>query len=516
MSVRLGVSVSTALTHPKVQVVHEGRGRVVKEKTYNVINGLASNVNFIVFNNNLQVALCALMERVYYHQVNGLFVVPALPLQSTVNKLLRSFKSKFSGHTYKTTPIEIMDFPNWYRGRKRSIYETAAKRLVMDGLSAKLSYLDTFVKVEKVMVEDKRLVPRLIQPRRPIYNVAVGRYIKHLEHSIYKIIGKIFNSRVVMKGKNVYQVAAELRLGYERLKNPKIIGCDASRFDQHVSVPLLKWEHQIYEMFYSGQSKTELKSILRYQLMNRGFINCDDGRVKYTKEGGRCSGDMNTASGNVLLMCAMMYAFLQSCEIPEECLAYFNNGDDCVLMVEEEYEQVVRNTLVKYFGEFGVVMKMGDSTSTFESIEFCQSRPVYDGITWRMVRNLNSLTKDSTILIDLNTETLYKYYLDAIGKCGLSLTSGLPILQEYYACMIRHGQVNSWKHPVLETGMMALSKGLEPIYRPVCNDARASFYNTFGIVPDVQIALEKYFLNLRLEYGRSPCIMMGLVVPYSR
>lgn len=107
--------------------------------------------------------------------------------------------------------------------------------------------------MEKFLEAPKRLVPRLIQPRRPEYNVAVGRYIRQLETYIFKIISKIFYANepvklpVVMKGFDCFQQARYIVEIVNRVGGDWCaIGIDASRFDQHVGTALLRYEHSKY------------------------------------------------------------------------------------------------------------------------------------------------------------------------------------------------------------------------------------------------------------------------------
>jgi hypothetical protein len=51
----------------------------------------------------------------------------------------------------------------------------------------------------------------------------------------------------------------------------------------------------------------ELAELLKWQLQNKGFARTIDGLIKYSVEGCRMSGDMNTALGNCTIMCALVY-----------------------------------------------------------------------------------------------------------------------------------------------------------------------------------------------------------------
>jgi hypothetical protein len=106
-----------------------------------------------------------------------------------------------------------------------------------------------------------------------------------------------------------------------------VVGLDASKFDQHVGTHLLKWEHGIYEHLYPGDGA--LADILREQLRTRGIILCDDGIIKFRVPGSRCSGDMNTALGNCLIMTAMVITYCRQRSI---ACSIIDNGDDCLII----------------------------------------------------------------------------------------------------------------------------------------------------------------------------------------
>lgn len=71
-----------------------------------------------------------------------------------------------------------------------------------------------------------------------------------------------------------------------------------------MSVQALKWEHSIYNAMFRSD---ELAELLGWQLTNKGFARTTDGLIKYEVKGCRMSGDMNTALGNCMIMCALVY-----------------------------------------------------------------------------------------------------------------------------------------------------------------------------------------------------------------
>jgi len=218
---------------------------------------------------------------------------------------------------------------------------------------------------------------------------------------------------------------------------------------------------------------------------------------KYWIDGGRCSGDMNTAMGNIIIACGAVYSFLYSQGV-HNLVRVLDAGDDCCIIGEFETIQRLTPSLSPWFLQLGLIMKVEPLVTVFEQISFCQTSPVYDGVRWRMVRDPRvSLSKDQSILHLRHIEHLTNY-LSTIGDCGISLTGGLPVLQEYYRALGagRPHTTSGVVGNVLETGMFHLSRGMRENYRPVTDEARVSFWRAFGIVPDLQIAIEDHFRTL--------------------
>jgi hypothetical protein len=506
--VRRGISVSTTLSHESVQL-HLRAGKTRWEKWYDEIGGMGSQFEYIAFNSDLKTAECALLERVYFHEVNGKFEPPFKPTVRAVSELLQPFASKFDRLVTQFRPIALEEFPNVYIGRRKVIYERACKRVAVSGFQPKYAFLNSFVKYEKLqVVAGKRSVPRLIQPRKPEFNVCVGRFLRPIEHEVFTLVGRVFGDAggreaygpVIMKGFNSFQRAQHMYDAWSRISNPVAIGLDATRFDQHVNPAVLQWEHRRYQLFYGGSDRKELSTLLKAQIHNRGYIRTSEGEIKYSVEGGRCSGDMNTSLGNCLIMCAGVYSFMTSLNIAPRDYALINDGDDCVLITHDVDAERVVAALPGWFGKIGFIMKVEPPVSVFEDVGFCQTHPVFDGQQWRLVRNFpESLTKDSVVLMDITNPAVYPRYFRSIGDCGLALTYGMPVLQEYYECFRRAASGLPLEHPVFGQGMARLAAGLHPHYEPVSVEARVSFAAAYGILPDAQIEFEEYYRSLDLK-----------------
>jgi hypothetical protein len=411
------------------------------------------------------------------------------------------------------TPVERRLYvETTYWGRKKVVYSHAADVVERRGLKHSDSYLSPFSKVEKIACQNKRLVPRIIQPRSPVYNVELGRYIHPMEHAVYQAIDHTFGHPTVMKGLNAFQQGTIFHDAWASFRCPMALMIDASRFDQHIRTGLLSWEHGIYnEMFGHDEY---LANLLRWQLKSTGFARSGGKTFRYTVKGGRCSGDMNTAMGNVLIACAGVYAWLHSQGVVRE-VRVLDAGDDCCIIGEGSVIRRIAPTLQPWFAQLGLIMKVEPLVDVLEQVSFCQTQPIYDGHVWRMCRDpRQTLSKDGMILSAGYLRDLSDYCA-SIGTCGLSLTGGLPVLQEYYTAL---GAGKALSGPVDErlagTGFFRLARGCHAKYQPVTDTARVSFWRAFGITPTLQVELEARYRSWTVptniaEFGEIDRIDLG-------
>ncbi len=482
-----------------------------KVRRITLIDGVSTNLDFGVHNSNIRNLERGVLERVFFVNKGGKFVPPPRPLPGTFANTLHHFKTQLVKRLPPTTPLRYEDFPTLYWGRKRTIYQNAVDSLYREDVKAMDAGIKCFVKAEKINFSAKKdPAPRIISPRNPRYNVAVGCYLKPVEHVLYGCIGDIFGSPTISKGLNVKQVASLLNTKWGRFQHPVAVGLDASRFDQHVSREALQWEHSIYNQWYKHDPK--LKWLLQLQLRNRCRGYTRDGKLKYTTDGTRMSGDMNTAMGNCLIMCALVYSFAREMNTPIELL---NNGDDCVVIMSKTNLDRFCQSLPSWFTRMGFTMKVEAPVYHMEGIEFCQMHPVWDGQEWIMVRNPSiSIAKDSISIKPLESEKLFKKWLGAVGEGGLSLTGGIPIMQEFYCCLERASAgLRLRNDPTMDTGWWHLTRGMARKYSIVTQEARVSFYLAFGITPDMQVLVENYYRKFvpcwnqpRLGYALKPNI----------
>jgi len=186
------------------------------------------------------------------------------------------------------SPVTHDDFVGFYKGPRKLIYQRAVQDLALLPVRPRDAILKTFVKAEKLNFDIKNdPAPRVIQPRDPRYNVEVGCFLRPLEHKLYSAIDKIFGSPTIMSAYNAFTQATHLKRKWDRFTQPVCVGLDASRFDQHVSIQALEFEHSVYNRIFKSK---KLAMLLRMQLINRGIARARDGWFRYETKGSRMSG----------------------------------------------------------------------------------------------------------------------------------------------------------------------------------------------------------------------------------
>jgi len=438
----------------------------------------------------------ALLERMYFCKVDGEFVPPPAVDGKHIFRTLSKFRSgllrKFGPRPSKQTPEEFVEM---FRGRKRTIYQNALDEYYEYGVLRKHAVSAAFVKCEKV---NPTKAPRCIQPRHPVYNIGMGRYLKHIEHKLYNAVNRMFGEKhVIMKGYNVEKIGSIITDKWNSFADPVAIGLDATKFDMHVSAEMLEWEHSIYKELYSHDK--ELKRLLGYQINNHGVGHCDDGKLRYKVKGRRFSGDMNTALGNCLIMCAMVWEYAKQRNVP---IKFINNGDDCVVFMEKEYEEEFTKGLNEWFIEMGFRMTREPTVSELEQIEFCQMRVLKTSRGNIAVRNFDTAReKDTMCLYPLNSEKAMRKWLYAVGECGLALCGGVPVMQAMYSCYMRNGLPSNIGDSVqMQCGARFLAIGLASKSAFITDDARVSFMAAWDYTPDEQVVLEEYYNGLTIDY----------------
>jgi len=473
------------LHHPNIKIRKAG-GIIKRRKFFSL--GTSVSDNLVCYNNTVSVALRALTERLYFvKDGRGGFVECPKPVQGAFLELRRYAKCIKRKLVALPTVWSREQFRDHYTGPKFKRYSHAVERLSCGGVSRKHGYLKTFIKAELYNASSKNNpCPRLIQPRSPEFNVEVGRFIKPMEKLIYGAIDRMFGHHCVLKCDAPWDRARTIKEHWDSLDDPCFVGMDASRFDQHVSEEALEFEHSVYSTI--NRSKL-LARLLAMQRKQRGFANMVDGTIEYLVDGCRASGDMNTALGNVILMCMIMYNYLEQLSCPWR---FIDDGDDCGIFINRK-DLPKLSGIAEHFLRFGFEMEIEESVDYFEGIEFCQCRPVQLGTSsYMMVRNITKALKhDETYLHNKPWATLDEIR-HATGICGLALYEGVPILDAYYRSMLGSNMRASVVDRLCkEAGGWQYHASVRRCCSVDTDVARASVYRAFGYLPEHQLVLEQ-------------------------
>jgi hypothetical protein len=477
-------------------------GESIKPRVYNALPCLVPDTMFGIYNNSVDAAACAVAERLLNLNVGGVLTPPILPEPGIFSHpLMRRFSNDVSYYSRHYAHVfshhEVVEM---YSGQKFKLYKNALDTFQREGCLPKFADLKVFIKFEKVNVTK---APRIISPRSPVYNLCLARFLKKLEKIVYRGIHRQFKSvshHTVYKGLNVIETASDIKVKWDSFNNPCAIGGDITKLDMHIRSEALNYEHGMYNKIIVSRTLKRLLAMQHKPLRKCWF---PDGQLEIVddpstpgvsgRRATRASGDINTSMGNVILVCAMLYAFRQEYKLHYELV---NNGDDFVIITEAVNVEAICKQLPIWFTRFGFVLTMEEPVYEFEQLEFCQTNPVCVQGEWRMCRHPTTvLSKDTICTIPINGPMVFAKWLDAVGQCGLALAYGMPILQSFYNMYVRNGVKCGDKmkqHIFRNTGVMERTGGLSARTARVTQDTRVSFYRAFGVLPDMQVAIENY------------------------
>lgn len=437
-----------------------------------------------LFNGDVDTLACALLERAYFCKVEGEFTEPP-PVQTVVVRgRLDGIRDEIVRNIGSFAPVSYDEFVDMYKGPKKLCYERAVASIIDKPISVHDARAKAFVKREKCNVTK---APRVIQPRDPRYGAALGRYIKPVEKIIYASMSRLIDGdKIVSKGLNLDGVGALIESKWRKFRDPVAVGLDATKFDMHCSVPILKWEHSVYNGIFRSP---ELAKLLSWQLHNKGSGYAPDGKVRYEIEGRRLSGDMNTSCGNCLIMCCIVIWYCRNLNIKYDLI---NNGDDCVVFMERSSLMAFQSNLVETFIEFGYRIVCEEPVYVLEQIEFCQMHPVFIDDSYRMVRNPKiAIEKDGFCVTTLQHGRSFGDWAAGVADGGKVGCSGIPVMQAFYHFLGADYKVDETLRE--NSGMARLQRGMTGGNVEVSEETRYSYFLAFGVTPDAQVELEDWF-----------------------
>jgi hypothetical protein len=417
--------------------------------------------------------------------------------------MLRAERKRWSKKLGLVTPWTERQVCDSFKDNRKPRYEQAAESLKHRAFTDCDAKVKAFIKSEKFNPRDKKNPdPRMIQCRGLRYNVVLAKYTRPMEKRIYKSTSKR-GLREIAKGLNQRERAALVQQKCDVFDDFVCFSLDCSRWDQHISAPVLRNEHAL---LLAMCNDPELQHVLALQLKNR----CSSRDANWLSWARRMSGDMTTAILNCASMLMMIKAAMRSMGVPFEIL---DDGDDCLLFVPGALADVVRAALPDLFLGFGQELKLENEAKRIEDIVFCQAKVVDTIDGPKMIRPWNKVMAHGTAGVKYwNVPKLVRPMCNAVGSCELSLNAGVPVLQSYSVAVKRMGRGERLKRLDFEnTGLLIRSScelgpgGTfeERVYgakeRPVTAKARESFETVWGVSIAEQHAMERILDNWDLN-----------------
>jgi len=295
-------------------------------------------------------------------------------------------------------------------------------------------------------------------------------------------------TRVVAKGLGPKERANLIKRKFDQFVDCVCFEVDGKAFEAHVTSGQVNSEHSIYLSAYSGSS--ELNRLLSYQK----FSGTTSSGLKFSRPGGRASGDFNTGMGNSLLMLCSVVSILKRKSIKFDILV---DGDNALIFCSRcDLDCVLLNFYQDVLDESGHELTLEKPCTVLEHVRFGRSAPVYLGhrLGWTMVREPWSvLSGAGSSHRWLRERSFARRWLSGVFMCELSLAVGVPVLQSYAVSVLKQVGFSNKKLPDAALAdyrhVGARLVGLDVVVDP-CGDARESFERAFGLSPSDQRIFE--------------------------
>jgi hypothetical protein len=381
-----------------------------------------------------------------------------------------------------------------YSGALRRRYLEAERSLQDDPVHNRDSRIAAFLKAEKFGFS-KLGKPRMIFPRSPRYNLALASYLKPFEHWLwgYLTAKRLFggsNTRVVAKGLNMVQRANLIVKKFRNLADCVVFEVDGAAFEAHCDVWQLEQEQFVYLAAYMGSP--ELARLLARQRVNEGVT---PNGVRFSRAGGRASGDFNTGMGNTIIMLVVVVAVLRHLKVNFDVLV---DGDNALVFLHRGDSARVLSEFHPLALEFsGHEMVLERPVDHIEGVRFGQSAPVQLAAErWVMVRDWRKVISQMTSNhAHLNQPAFVAPYLRGVAQCELALNAGLPVVQDLAVTLIHATDdvraVDASFYRDYEVLGVRVDKRMFARYKPPSALTRISYHRAFGLDPEEQVEVER-------------------------
>lgn len=418
---------------------------------------------------------------------------------AAVFKSLRLLAGRYCGYKW-----DLLETAHSYTGAMRRRYLEAERSLRVDGPLTHWDWqLSAFLKADKINLK-KFHKPRMIFPRSPRFNLELASRLKPFEHWLWGRLtlkwffksrepawlqghlDKYGSTRVVAKGLSPRSRANLIVRKFNSFEGCVVFEADGAAFEAHVSSTQLKQEHSVYGAAYPKDRG--LRRLLSKQLLLAGRTTCG---WKFSRPGGRASGDFNTGMGNSLIMLAAVGAGIPP-DVPYDILV---DGDNAlVFLAGADVARVYPHFHDRVLAECGQELTLEAPVSVIEKIRFGQSAPVHLASGWMMLRDpwkvLSTFAASHKWLQD---PKFGRRWLHDVCRCELSLSLGVPVLQSFFLSMLSHiGRDGRKVHEDSLSDLFYQGAWLAEVKDavPVAASSRLSYEVAFGLCAGDQLLME--------------------------
>jgi hypothetical protein len=490
-----------------IPVVERDRKHLMTIMTNMTIDG----TNVFIHNQNLHNLLLGVLTRVFCVKYDGVLSLPIPIDEPYVRRWSRAYDRALKRHFKPARILDTEEIPLAYDGAKRAAYQNAASAYELYGWEVADTRMKCFGKLEKLEkkrpgepIDQQTNVCRIVQPASLKANLFILRSYRPFRKQLKRAIRKTSNVEV-MSGLNSHQMGERfLKIINAAGPGAIVLLGDAVKYDIHTRQVHLRLEDKLHiqwvERFGLFNSPDEKRQYLRelkwllHRLENpTKYITTPDAVIKF-KRIMRCSGTVKTSDGNVYNM-SKMQADIET-EVDYEIWP-FNAGDDFGFVLKHDTDvDAFTNTADTLFRRHGYVMEWEEPELADSPLwKFCQARFFRDRLTAYMLRDNRALQRDHVSLKQITNHKLVDMYRGAISDCGLAAFGDMPVLGSYYNYL---GRASGTRRPktIEHNGLYYLSRNMRKKFQPPTPELRQQYEWAYGITPDEQESLERYYDHL--------------------
>lgn len=472
--------------------------KTTAERTLTQFAPVGGGRNLFVHNIDTQTLVRGVVERKLGRVVNGQLLPNIIPTNKVSTTCARAIRRvvKYAGHANLMSRQQVVDC---YIGSRKLLYQRALASLAERDLCKADFCQKVFIKYEILDGTSKDISaykPRIICPRSYEASLETGRIVKPTEHRIYKAVDKLYGGRTVVKGLNAEERASVILECIDAVHDPIVVPCDASHADSSVDDHCRKIMHSIYRKMLGREPLIDRVEAWRTGRQTM-FGETPTHKIMATGYFGLGSGDQDTSLIMNLLMGILHWTLMDELGIRGRAVI---DGDDTLLVIPRGDLGALSGRIESFFYEHGFSMVSEppvDPAVDLAKVQHCKSYLHHDGVRHTMVRDLTQvLSKDLCTIHNLQSKADFDFYRDAKSRCGLALAGNLPVYGAFYRYLGRGARASKRKDDGYNYRMRTWSRNMSYVRGEITVASRISMFETYGITPDEQMAMESYFDGL--------------------